>query len=87
MIKAMITKYSDYGLDLRLWVELRGFEPLAPSMRTSAGPVDPGRMGTPVSRSSPFRPLLGDSVAVLVCCTQLPGTGLFDIALESSMRL
>ena len=34
MIKAMITDCSDHGLDLRFWVELRGFEPLAPSMRT-----------------------------------------------------
>src|ERR1700722_9402594 len=25
---------ADYSSDLRFWVELRGFEPLAPSMRT-----------------------------------------------------
>jgi len=30
----MITNIRDDSLDLRLWVELRGFEPLTPSMRT-----------------------------------------------------
>jgi len=34
MIFSMIIKAEDYGPDLRVWVELRGFEPLTPSMRT-----------------------------------------------------
>jgi antitoxin (DNA-binding transcriptional repressor) of toxin-antitoxin stability system len=39
----MITKSEDHGPDLRLWVELRGFEPLTPSMRTkrAAGSMRP----------------------------------------------
>ena len=34
MIFSMIIKAEDRGSDLRVWVELRGFEPLTPSMRT-----------------------------------------------------
>ncbi len=34
MIFAMIIADSKHGSDLRFWVELRGFEPLTPSMRT-----------------------------------------------------
>ncbi len=34
MILTMITKLDKHGSDLRVWVELRGFEPLTPSMRT-----------------------------------------------------
>ena len=34
MIFNMIIKAEDHGPDLRVWVELRGFEPLTPSMRT-----------------------------------------------------
>ena len=30
----MIVKSDDHGPDLLFWVELRGFEPLTPSMRT-----------------------------------------------------
>jgi hypothetical protein len=33
MISSMIIKAGDHGPDLQLWVELRGFEPLTPSMR------------------------------------------------------
>jgi hypothetical protein len=32
-ILTMFTNIRDDGYDLRLWVELRGFEPLTPSMR------------------------------------------------------
>jgi hypothetical protein len=42
MIFGMITKAENYGPDLRVWVELRvelrGFEPLTPSMRTQFAP-------------------------------------------------
>jgi len=34
MIFSMIIKTENHGPDLRVWVELRGFEPLTPSMRT-----------------------------------------------------
>ena len=34
MIFAMIMESEDHGFDLLVWVELRGFEPLTPSMRT-----------------------------------------------------
>jgi hypothetical protein len=34
MIFSMIIKAEDHGSDLLVWVELRGFEPLTPSMRT-----------------------------------------------------
>jgi hypothetical protein len=30
----MITASQNHGYDLQVWVELRGFEPLTPSMRT-----------------------------------------------------
>jgi hypothetical protein len=47
-IIVMITAGQNHGLDLRFWVELRGFEPLTPSMRTKF----PGfiRAGSPVLR-------------------------------------
>jgi hypothetical protein len=38
MIFAVIVEGEDHGLDLRVWVELRGFEPLTPSMRTQFPP-------------------------------------------------
>jgi hypothetical protein len=34
MIFGMIIKAENHGPDLLVWVELRGFEPLTPSMRT-----------------------------------------------------
>ena len=34
MISSMIINIENCGADLRVWVELRGFEPLTPSMRT-----------------------------------------------------
>ena len=33
MIFSVIIKAEDHGPDLLVWVELRGFEPLTPSMR------------------------------------------------------
>jgi hypothetical protein len=42
MIFAMIIEGEDHGFDLLVWVELRvelrGFEPLTPSMRTQFAP-------------------------------------------------
>jgi hypothetical protein len=35
MIFSVIIKAEDHGPDLLVWVELRGFEPLTPSMRRS----------------------------------------------------
>ena len=52
-ILVMITKMYDHGSDLQLWVELRGFEPLTPSMRTRGRPRH-GR--TCDSRKYPFNP-------------------------------
>jgi hypothetical protein len=36
-IFTMIAKVEDHGSGLRFWVELRGFEPLTPSMRMRMG--------------------------------------------------
>ena len=33
MISSMIINIENHGADLLVWVELRGFEPLTPSMR------------------------------------------------------
>jgi hypothetical protein len=38
MIFGMIIKAENHGPDLLVWVELRGFEPLTPSMRTQFAP-------------------------------------------------
>jgi hypothetical protein len=45
MIFGMIIKAENHGSDLRVWVELRGFEPLTPSMRTTGGRVVQVRSG------------------------------------------
>ena len=37
MIFGMIIKAENHGPDLLVWVELRGFEPLTPSMRRWLG--------------------------------------------------
>jgi hypothetical protein len=42
-------------------------------MRTSARLVDPGRLGRSAADCNPFRPLMVDSVAVLLCCTAFAG--------------
>ena len=42
MISSMIINIENCGADLRVWVELRGFEPPTPSMRTERAT---GRMG------------------------------------------
>src|SRR6266576_6147277 len=51
-IFAMITRADDHGFDLRFWVELRGFEPLTPSMRMRAWPVNAGLAAGGESRES-----------------------------------
>jgi hypothetical protein len=38
MIFSMIIKAEEHGSDLLVWVELRGFEPLTPSMRRRSLP-------------------------------------------------
>jgi hypothetical protein len=56
-------------------VELRGFEPLTPSMRTARGKIANGRRrGQRVNRRR-LRPLLAGVVAVLRCCTKMHGVG------------
>jgi hypothetical protein len=50
-------------------VELRGFEPLTPSMRTNGTAVKDGRCGRPVVGGNLTRPRSVADVAVLLCCT------------------
>ena len=57
--------YSESALD----VELRGFEPLTPSMRTPGGEVARGRWGRPATGRGRTKSPTADDVAVLVCCT------------------
>jgi hypothetical protein len=45
MIFSMIIKAEDHGSDLLVWVELRGFEPLTPSMRTERAVSQTGKVG------------------------------------------
>jgi len=52
-------------------VELRGFEPLAPSMRTLGSEVVRGRWGRSAIGRRQTKSLIADEVAVLVCCTPL----------------
>jgi hypothetical protein len=44
MIFNMIVKAEDHGPDLRVWVELRGFEPLTPSMRIQCSAGQTGQV-------------------------------------------
>jgi hypothetical protein len=44
MISSMIIKAGDHGPDQRVWVELRGFEPLTPSMRIQCSAGQTGRV-------------------------------------------
>jgi Phage integrase family len=60
---------NDHGFDLQVWVELRGFEPLTPSMRTLGSEVVHGRWGRSATGRSRMKSLAADDVAVLVCCT------------------
>jgi hypothetical protein len=53
----------------RNYVELRGFEPLTPSMRTSVRVADVGRLGRSSSADRRPWPALADGVAVPICCT------------------
>jgi hypothetical protein len=62
-------------------VELRGFEPLTPSMRTIGNEVGDGRWGRSGVPGGSWWPFGVASVAVLVCCThvscyRLPVAGL-----------
>jgi hypothetical protein len=50
-------------------VELRGFEPLTPSMRTLGAEVVRGRWGRSAVAGSLSKPFAVGHVAVLVCCT------------------
>ena len=50
-------------------MELRGFEPLTPSMRTLGGEVVRGRWGRSAAGGSLSEPLAVGDVAVLRCCT------------------
>jgi hypothetical protein len=52
-----------------LEVELRGFEPLTPSMRTLGGEVAGGRWGRSAAGGSLSKPLAVGDVAVFECCT------------------
>ena len=46
MISSMIINIENCGADLRVWVELRGFEPLTPSMRTKRAVSQTCKVGT-----------------------------------------
>src|SRR5215469_14130530 len=52
--------------DLRFWVELRGFEPLTPSMRTLATMVGSGRCRWPGGEARRIRTMTGVLVAARV---------------------
>jgi hypothetical protein len=56
---------SKIGFD----VELRGFEPLTPSMRTLSGEVARGRRGRLLFGGSLSESFAAAGVAVLLCCT------------------
>src|ERR1700730_4801383 len=56
----------DHGSDLRFWVELRGFEPLAPSMRTRCAI---GLRYSPKNGCQPSK--LGRLLARLSCLSQV----------------
>ena len=60
-------------------MELRGFEPLIPSMRTPGGAVVRGRWGRSATGRSRMKSLTADDVAVLVCCTT-SGVGVTGLA-------
>src|SRR6516165_6678861 len=51
------------------WLELRGFEPPTPSMRTPATEVARGRWGRSAADGGLSEPLVAGGVAVLVRCT------------------
>jgi site-specific DNA recombinase len=69
LIDSLYLTLAGQGSSKPVMVELRGFEPLAPSMRTSASLVDRGRWGRSVSGEGLSQPDSAVSVAVLVCCT------------------
>ena len=55
-------------------VELRRFEPLTPSMRTTGTPVAKGRWVSSRSGGDLPRPIVGEGVAVPQCCTPVPSS-------------
>jgi hypothetical protein len=67
MIFSVIIKAEEYASDLLVWVELRGFEPLTPSMRTLGAEVARGRWG----RSLPGCQSVGGVRGRQRCCTCL----------------
>ena len=66
-------------------VELRGFEPLTPSMRTLGGAVAGGRCGKSAADGSLSEPLAVGDVAVFDCCTA-DQTGRSRIGLPRVLR-
>ena len=61
------------GLGLQFLVELRGFEPLTPSVRTPGAEVVRGRWGRSLFGGSLSESLGAAGVAVLLCCTSALG--------------
>jgi len=57
VILIAVAKINDHGVDLPVWVELRGFEPLTPSMRTKLSAVqkDGGSYRLVINGDSKFR--------------------------------
>src|SRR6516164_10573012 len=74
------------GSDLRELVELRGFEPLTPSMRTLGVEVARGRWSRPVADGSLSEPLAVDDVAVFGCCTAGPPSAIPLATASSASR-
>jgi hypothetical protein len=71
MAPNMTKRESGTPSTCNFWVELRGFEPLTPSMRTLGGEVARGRWGRSAVDRSLSEPLAVDDVAVFECCTAL----------------
>jgi predicted nucleic acid-binding protein len=70
---------------VELRVELRGFEPLTPSMRTLGGEVARSCWGRSVADSSLSELLAVDDVAVLACCTTARGMILAVVTPQSTI--
>jgi len=69
-----------------LEVELRGFEPLTPSMRTLGGPVAWGRWGRSAIDGSLSKPLAVGEAAVLARCTA-PGPAVVRYGSDPRIKL
>jgi len=68
----------------RFWAELRGFEPLTPSMRTPGAKVARGRWGRSPFGGSLSEAFAVDDVAVLLCCTALSPSPRWLVTLDRS---